>query len=152
MVDSFLTIGQEDATVAVDHRSTSKRRNDMVIQQQRSQDARHTDLEQFIGGQVLAWVGAAAVVAGLALLMALGISQGWIGETARALLAGCLSAGMLGAGVWLHARRGQVPAARAIAATGVCGLFMSATVATAVYDLVPTGAGLALAFATGAGA
>jgi uncharacterized membrane protein len=41
---------------------------------------RHGELEQLIGGRVLAWVGAAAVVAGLALLLALGISQGWIGE------------------------------------------------------------------------
>jgi uncharacterized membrane protein len=139
MVASLSTTGQQ-----------ARGGNGMVIEEQRSQDPRHTDLEQFIGGQVLAWVGAATVVAGLALLMALGISQGWIGETARALVAGCLSTGMLGAGVWLHARRGQVQAAGAIAATGVCGLFMSATVATAVYGLIPTGAGLVLAFATGA--
>src|SRR5205823_14919972 len=51
---------------------------------------------------------------------------------------------------WLHERRGHVQAARAAAATGICGLFMSATVASAVYGLVPTVAGLALAFAIGA--
>jgi uncharacterized membrane protein len=110
---------------------------------------RHGDLEQLIGGRVLAWVGAAAVVAGLALLLALGISQGWIGEGMRILIAAAVSLGLLGAGAWLHERRGQVQAARAAAATGICGLFMTATVATAVYHLVPATPGLALAFAVG---
>jgi len=49
---------------------------------------RQADLEQLLGGRVLAWVGGAAVVAGLALLLALGISRGWIGEGARTLMAG----------------------------------------------------------------
>jgi uncharacterized membrane protein len=108
------------------------------------------DLEQLLGGRVLAWVGGAAIVAGLALLLALGVSQGWIGEGARALMAGGLSLALLGAGIWLHERRGHAQAARAVAATGICGLFMTATVATAVYDLLPAGGGLTLAFATGA--
>ena len=104
---------------------------------------RHGELEQLIGGRVLAWVGAAAVVAGLALLLALGISQGWIGEGMRTLTAAVVSLGLLGAGAWLHERRGQVQAARAAAATGICGLFMTATVATALYDLLPAVPGLA---------
>ena len=120
----------------------------MVIEEQR----RAQDLEDLLGGRVLAWVGGTAVVAGLALLLALGISQGWIGEEARTLAAACVSLGLLGAGVWLHERRGQGQAARAAAATGICGLFMTATVASAVYHLVPTLAGLALAFVTGAAA
>lgn len=110
----------------------------------------HGELEELIGGRVLAWVGAAAVVAGLALLLALGISQGWIGEGMRTLIAAAVSFGLLGAGAWLHERRGQVQAARAAAATGVCGLFMTATVASAVYALVPAAAGLGIAFAIGA--
>jgi uncharacterized membrane protein len=110
----------------------------------------HGDLEQLIGGRVLAWVGAAAVVAGLALLLALGISQGWIGEGMRTLIAAAVSLGLLGAGAWLQERRGQVQAARAAAAAGVCGLFMTATVATAVYGLLPAAPGLGVAFAIGA--
>jgi uncharacterized membrane protein len=109
-----------------------------------------TDLEQLLGGRVLAWVGGAAIVAGLALLLALGISRGWIGEGARTLMAAALSLALLGAGVWLHERRRHAQAARAAAATGVCGLFMTATVATAVYHLLPAGGGLTLAFVTGA--
>ena len=110
----------------------------------------HADLEQLLGGRVLAWVGGAAVVAGLALLLALGISQGWIGESARTLIAGGLSTALLGVGAWLQERRARTQAARAVAATGICGLFMTATVATAVYHLLPAGGGLTLAFATGA--
>jgi len=109
----------------------------------------HGDLEQLIGGRVLAWVGAVAVVAGLALLLALGISQGWIGEGLRTLIAAAVSLGLLGAGAWLHERRGQAQAARAAAATGICGLFMTATVATAGYGLVPAPEGLAIAFGIG---
>src|SRR3954468_20629524 len=108
------------------------------------------DFEQVLGGKVLAWVGAVAVVAGFALLFAMGVSQGWIGEGARTLMAAGVSLGLLLAGVWLHERRGHAQAARAAAATGICGLFMAATVATAVYHLMPTVAGLGLAFATGA--
>jgi uncharacterized membrane protein len=108
------------------------------------------DVEQVLGQKVLAWVGAAAVVAGFVLLYAMGIKQGWIGEGARTLMAAAVSLALLMAGVWLHERRGHQQAARAAAATGICGLFMAATVASAVYDLVPTVAGLGLAFATGA--
>ena len=108
------------------------------------------DVEQVLGGKVLAWVGAVAVVAGFALLFAMGISRGWIGEGARTLTAAGVSLMLLFAGVWLHERRGQVQAARAAAATGICGLFMAATVATAVYHLLPTVAGLGLAFAPSA--
>jgi uncharacterized membrane protein len=108
------------------------------------------DFEQVLGGKVLAWVGAAAVVAGFVLLYAMGIKQGWIGEGARTLMAAGVSLALLMAGVWLHERRGHQQAARAVAATGICGLFMAATVASAVYELVPTLAGLGLAFATGA--
>jgi len=108
------------------------------------------EFEQVLGGKVLAWVGAVAVVAGFALLFAMGISQGWIGEGARTLMAAGVSLMLLLTGVWLHERRGHAQAARAAAATGICGLFMSATVASALYELVPAAAGLVLAFAIGA--
>ena len=67
------------------------------------------DLEDFVGGSVLAWLGGVAVLAGLAFLLTIAISRGWIGEGARTALAGVLSLGLLGAGVWLReraARRG----------------------------------------------
>src|SRR4051812_17114575 len=48
-------------------------------------------LEDFVGGSVLAWLGGFAVLAGLAFLLTIAISRGWIGEGARTALAGGLS-------------------------------------------------------------
>ena len=49
------------------------------------------DIEDYLGGNVLAWVGGFAVLAGLAFLLTIAISRGWLGEGARTLLAGGLS-------------------------------------------------------------
>jgi uncharacterized membrane protein len=108
------------------------------------------DLEQFLGGRVLAWVGGAAVISGLALLLALGMSQGWIGVEARTLMAGGLSLALLWAGTWLHERHGRAQAAQATIGTALCGLFMTLIVAAPVYHLMPVGVALVLAFVTGA--
>ena len=111
---------------------------------------RASGVEDLLGGRVLAWVGGAAVIVGLAYFLALAVSNGWIGEGGRTLLAGVASAGLLGCGVWLHERRGRTDAALTAVSAGVVGLFMTAAVATTVYALVPAGAGLALALAAGA--
>jgi uncharacterized membrane protein len=112
--------------------------------------AREVDLEQLLGGRVLAWVGGVAVLAGLALLFALAVSRGWIGEGARAAIGAALSTGLVGLGLRLHRRNGRTEAARAAVGTGVAGLFMTVTVAANVYELIPSAAGLVLAFAVGA--
>src|SRR5215218_1904835 len=65
------------------------------------------DLEQLFGGRVLAWLGGAAIFAGLAFLLALAITSGWLGETARALLAGAASLALVATGVALHERGGR---------------------------------------------
>jgi uncharacterized membrane protein len=111
--------------------------------------ARELDLEQLLGGRVLAWVGGVAVLAGLALLFALAVSRGWIGEGARTAIGFTLSAGLVALGVWLHRRGGRTEAARAAVGAGIAGLFMTVTVAANVYELVPAAGGLALAFAVG---
>jgi uncharacterized membrane protein len=111
--------------------------------------AREIDLEQLVGGRLLAWVGGLAVLAGLALLFALAVSRGWIGEGARAAIGGALSAGLVVLGLRLHDRR-RTEAARAAVGTGIAGLFMTVTVAAHVYGLIPATAGLALALAVGA--
>src|SRR4051812_48414764 len=46
------------------------------------------DLEDALGGRVLAWVGGLAVTLGVIFLLAIGVSRGWIGEVERTLLAG----------------------------------------------------------------
>ncbi len=103
------------------------------------------DLERLLGGRVLAWVGAVAVLAGLALLFALGVSEGWIDPSARVTLGAGLSVLLVGAGVWLQERRGRTDAACAAAAAGFGGLFLADTVATRVYELLDPVVGLMLA-------
>jgi uncharacterized membrane protein len=80
--------------------------------------ARELDLEQLLGGRVLAWVGGVAILAGLALLFALAVSRGWIGEGARTAIGFVLSAGLVALGAWLHGRRVRLPAPTPRAAAG----------------------------------
>jgi uncharacterized membrane protein len=118
----------------------------------RTQRPPRRDLEDFVGGSVLAWLGGVAVLAGLAFLLTIAISSGWIGEGARTALAGVLSAGLLAAGVWLRERKGRTEASLAAAAVGVAGLFGTLVVAGPVYHLIATPFAFAGAFATGAAA
>jgi uncharacterized membrane protein len=107
-------------------------------------------LEDLLGGRILAWVGGVAVLLGIVFLFAVAISRGWIGEAARTALAALGSGGLLVLGVWLHERRARADAALAAVATGVAGLFVTITVATQVYALVPSLVGTVLALIVGA--
>ena len=69
---------------------------------------------------MLAWVGGVAILAGLAFLLTIAISRGWLGEGARTALAGLLSLGLLATGVRL---RGRFEAGMAAAAVGIAGCF-----------------------------
>ena len=110
------------------------------------------DLEDFLGGNVLAWLGGVAVLAGLAFLLTIAVSRGWIGEGARTAMAGVLSLGLLGAGVWLREQRGRYEAALAAAAVGIAGSFATLFVAGPVYDLVPRDVALLGALVVGGAA
>ena len=113
----------------------------------RSRPAR--DLEDFLGGSVLAWLGGVAVLAGLAFLLTIAVSRGWIGEGARTAMAAVLSLGLLGTGIWLREQRGKYEAALAAAAVGIAGSFGTLLVAGPVYHLVPPDVALLGALATG---
>ncbi len=108
------------------------------------------DFEDLLGGRVLAWTGAIAFVAGIAFLLAIAVSRGWIGPSERTLLAGALSATMIGAGIWLYEHRQRTDAALAALSAGVAGMFTTVGVGAPVYDVLPVAAALALALATGA--
>ena len=108
------------------------------------------DLEDLLGGRVLAWAGGVAVVAGIAFFLAIAVSRGWIGPGARTLLAGLLSVGLVGAGSRLYERGGRTDAALASLAAGIAGLFMTVVVGGPVYDVLPAPVALTLALATGA--
>ena len=107
-------------------------------------------LEDLLGGRVLAWVGGLAVLLGLALLFAVAVSNGWIGEGARVALGAAGSTALLTLGFWLHERKARTDAALAAVATGVAGMFLTLTVATQVYELLPSLLGTLLAVGTGA--
>jgi len=94
------------------------------------------DLEELLGGRLLALVGGLAVLVGLAFLVALAVERGWLGEEARTVLAFGGSALLLGLGAWLHEHRGRTQASLAACGTGLAGLFLSLTAATVLYDLV----------------
>lgn len=115
------------------------------------------DLEDLLGGRVLAWTGGVAVVAGIAFLLAVAVSRGWIGPAGRTLLAGALSLGLVAAGIWLNERRRRgvraetgSDAALATLSAGIAGLFLTVAVGGPVYDVLPVPAALALALGTGA--
>jgi uncharacterized membrane protein len=95
------------------------------------------DLEELLGGRLLALVGGLAVVLGLAFLVALAVERGWLDEVARTSLAFAGSGALLVLGAWLHERRGRTQASLAAVGTGLAGLFLSLTAATVLYDLVP---------------
>lgn len=108
------------------------------------------DLEELLGGRLLALVGGVAVLVGLAFLVALAVDRGWIGEEARVSLAFAGSLALLGAGVWLAERRGRSQAALATVGTATGGLFLSVTAAGSLYGLVPDVVALAAALGVGA--
>jgi uncharacterized membrane protein len=111
---------------------------------------RSVDLEELLGGRVLALVGGIAVLLGLVFLVALAIERGWLDERARVALAFAGSVGLVAAGAWLYERRGRTQAALATAASGIAGLFLSLTAATSLYGLIPVPLALAGAFSAGA--
>lgn len=95
-------------------------------------------LGDLLGGRVLAWLGGAATLLGIVLFLGLAVSHGWIDEQARVLLAGAASAALMGAGVWLHARRGGTRAASAMVGAATAALFATLIVASDVYGLLPS--------------
>ncbi len=98
--------------------------------------------EELVGGRLLAWVGGLAVCVGLAFLLAVAVSRGWLGEGARVGLGAVLGAGLLAAGAWLQERRGAPLAGRVAAGTGIAGLFAALTVGAAGYGLIGVVPGL----------
>ena len=111
---------------------------------------RELDLEELLGGRLLALVGGLAVIVGLVFLVALAVERGWLDERARTALAFFGSTALVLVGAWLHERRGATQASLAVVGTGLAGLFLSLTAATVLYDLVPVGLSLVAAFLFGA--
>jgi uncharacterized membrane protein len=103
------------------------------------------DLEELLGGRVLAWVGGVAILLGLVFLLGIAIDRGWIDEPMRTVLGFLGSTSLLLAGVWLYERKGRTEAALAAVASALSGLYTTLLVATQIYDLIPAEVGLACA-------
>ena len=74
------------------------------------------DLEQVLGGRVLAWVGGVAVVLAAVFFLVMAVHNGWIDEPTRVVLAFAASTALLCTGVWLYERKGRTQAALAAVA------------------------------------
>ena len=111
----------------------------------RPSDHKPLDFEELLGGRVLGWAGGIAVVIAAIFFLVMAVSNGWIDEPTRVVLAFAASTLLLGAGVWLYERKGQTQAALATVAAALAALYASDTTASVVYHLVSPGVGLALA-------
>ncbi|MHB8059662.1 MAG: DUF2339 domain-containing protein, partial [Gaiellaceae bacterium] len=113
---------------------------------------REFDLEQLLGGRLLAWAGGVAIVLGAVFFVTMAIRRGWIGEGMRVLLAFLCSTALLAAGVWLHERKGQTQTAKIMVAAAIAAQYASLTAATALYGLVTPIEGFLIAGLVGAAA
>src|SRR5947208_16334904 len=95
------------------------------------------NLEDLLGGRVLAWLGGVAVVLGVVFFLVMAVSRGWIDEPTRVVLAFLGSTVLLGVALWLHARKGQTQASLALAAASLAALYAGLVVRTVGYDLIP---------------
>ena len=107
-------------------------------------------IEELVGGRLLAVVGGAAIVLGAIFFFSLAIERGWIGETARVLMAAAASTGLLALGVWLQERRGHAQAALAAVGAAVAALYLTLAVAAVLYELIPLALALPLVLVVGA--
>jgi uncharacterized membrane protein len=85
------------------------------------------------------------------MFLVLAASRGWFGPLARVIAGGLLGLALVGIGLWLHRRPGGPTGALAVVGTGVAALYLDLAAATALYEFLPVGAGLALALAVAAG-
>ncbi|HEY5941707.1 MAG TPA: DUF2339 domain-containing protein [Solirubrobacterales bacterium] len=100
------------------------------------------EFERLFGGRVLAWIGALATLLGLVFLLRSAVDSSWFTEEIRTLMAAFGSLGLLGLGVWLHERKGNLEAGRVAVAVALPGLYATTVVATQTYDLISPVLGL----------
>lgn len=111
---------------------------------------RDVDLEELLGGRLLAWVGGLAILVGIVFFVAMAVRRGWIGEEMRVVLAFLGSGALVGVGLYLFIHQGRTQASLAAVASGLAGLYASDVAATRLYDLVSPVVGLACAGLIGA--
>lgn len=103
------------------------------------------ELEDLLGGRILAWVGGLAIFVGVVFFLVIAVDRGWIGVEARVAMAFLGSTVLLAVGLFLYERRDQTDAAVAAVATALAALYASLTYASSVQDVIGTEAGLLVA-------
>ena len=98
-----------------------------------------------VGAGGLAVVGGAVMALGIGLLFVLAAERGWIGPEARLVIGAVVSALLVGTGVFVRARYGQLAAAMAAVGAGIAGAYATLAAAAALYDLMPDAVALPLA-------
>lgn len=107
------------------------------------------EFERLFGGRVLAWIGGLATLLGVIFLMRSAVDSSWFTEEIRILMAGAGSLLLLGLGLWLHERKGQLEVARIAVAVAIPGLYATTVVASQVYELISPVIGLEAAALVG---
>jgi uncharacterized membrane protein len=113
-------------------------------------EGRLVEVEDLIGGRVLAWIGGAALLLGVAFFLAIAVSRGWLGEGARCGLAAAGALGLLALAARLRERGGRQEAVVAAAGAAIGALDVDLAVASRAYGLLPALPATLVALAVGA--
>ena len=100
-------------------------------------------LEEAIGGRLLLYVGAIAVVLGAAFFLKYAFDREWITETMRVVLGALAGAGLVAGGLRLG-RRGYAAYGQVLTGGGLAVLYLAAYAAFGFYGLIGPAAAFAL--------
>ena len=95
--------------------------------------------------KVLAVVGTAITLIGVAFLLALAIQMGFFGPLARVLSGALLALALVGAAVIVRRRPSGTIGALGLAATGIATAYLDVLAVTRIYEWLPIGVGMAIA-------
>ncbi|KRE36035.1 hypothetical protein ASG73_15370 [Janibacter sp. Soil728] len=95
--------------------------------------------------KVLAVVGTAITLIGVAFLLALAIQMGFFGPLARVLSGGLLAIALIGAAVVVRRRPSGTIGALGLAATGIATAYLDVLAVTRIYEWVPLAVGMIIA-------
>jgi hypothetical protein len=102
------------------------------------------------GARLLAWTGAAITLLGVALLLVLAASRGWLSPPLRVSGGALLGGTLIGIAAHLHRRPTALVGALAAAATGFATLYLVVAAATGLYGYLTALPALLLALAIAA--